>query len=314
MIEIFLRVFSIFAMVGIGFVLNRRDVLPSESVKYLTSLLLTVAAPCLNFSSIVSIDFTEEKVRPMLECTVGIIFYYILAFIISIIAIKLIKFRPSKDIGVMIVAMSGINCAFMGFPVTRSIFGDEYLFYMVIINALSAFYVFFAAIAEMNYGEKNVKKFNLSHSLKGMINLPFVATLVALSFFFTKTKVDKIVLDLIKTIGDMTIPLSLIIIGVQLARRKLKDLLSNFPYLVASLVKLIILPGLMFLITSLFPITKVARIVLILATCFPTATISTSIAYKYKKNDTLIAEITAITTVFSLVTVSVWCMFLSSLL
>ena len=54
MLTVFIKVMVIFAMIGAGFIANRTGILPKESSKYLSALLVKVTTPCLAISSIAS--------------------------------------------------------------------------------------------------------------------------------------------------------------------------------------------------------------------------------------------------------------------
>ena len=122
--EVFIKVMVIFAMIAAGFFANRLGVLPKEASKHLSSLLVDVTVPCLALSSIASQEMTKEMLRSSYEVASGSVVYFIAASIISYLFVKIIRYEPKSDRGVLEAMITSANTGFMGFPVSKAIFGN----------------------------------------------------------------------------------------------------------------------------------------------------------------------------------------------
>ena len=71
MLTVFLKIISIFCMVAIGYIANKRNVLPMDSNKYLVNLILVITNPCLIISSMSSQTLSEDTIRQVIEILAG---------------------------------------------------------------------------------------------------------------------------------------------------------------------------------------------------------------------------------------------------
>ena len=113
------------------------------------------------------------------------------------------------------------------------------------------------------------------------------------------------------TVGNATVPVSMIVVGVQLGTASIRKMLKNYKLMIASLVNVVVVPVLTFLSVNWLPITWKAKVILILAAAFPCAVVLTAMAIRERKNATLMAEGVALTTLLSVVTLPVCVMFLT---
>lgn len=70
--------------------------------------------------------------------------------------------------------------------------------------------------------------------LKILLNPPTVATVIALPFFFCNVQMPSQILTVFSYLGDMTLPLSMIILGVRLADVHLRSLFCDLKVYLAS--------------------------------------------------------------------------------
>ena len=60
MITVISKVFSIFLIMAVGFVLYRKNIFPVAATKYFVDLLLLVTTPCMILTSITSREFAAS--------------------------------------------------------------------------------------------------------------------------------------------------------------------------------------------------------------------------------------------------------------
>lgn len=309
---IFFKVLSIFSLLGLGVILNKTEVLPIVSVKYLSAFILAVTTPCLNFSSMLALPFDKSLIRPIIENSIGINIFYFTAFFVAVLIIKGLKNVNRENFGILIVTMITLNSGFLGFPVTQSVFGDSYLFFMVIQNAASSIMFFVMIPYFLDYGSesKNTKS-PLEYAKSIIKNPPIIGCVLGLIFFINSLSVPEMAKSVIDMVGNITPPLSMIVIGVQLGEVKIKELISDIGLNVACFAKLVIMPLMVFIVTFLLPLSVYTKIILTLSACFPTAAISSAFASTMNKNEKMMASAVALTTLFSVITIPIWCIILS---
>ncbi len=307
------KVSVIFIYIGIGFVCNKFNVLPLEANKPLIDLMLTVTTPALMVSSIVTQKVGDDTMKnTVIVFLFALLFFALTAFLSSLIAAKGFRMNDPTDGNVLAVAMTSCNSGFIGFPVTRSVFGPLALFYMVVSNITLNLYLFIIAIIQLNFGtNKKSAKFTFRALIKPFMNVVTITSVIAVIMLFAGITLPKPVLAVSSSLGECSIPLSMMVVGVQLGESDMKHILSNARMLVTDFVKLIAFPALCLGIVMLLPIDNLVKLTLVLSTCFPTAVLSVAIAEKEGRNATLMAEAVASTTFFSMFTMPVWILLIS---
>lgn len=311
MTTVFIKVMVIFAMIAAGFVANRVGVLPKESSKYLSALLVDVTTPCLALSSIASQEMTRETWRASSEVVIGSVIYFIVAAVIAYIFVRMLRYEPAQDRGVLAVTITSANTGFMGFPVSKAIFGDKIFFLFIIQNIILNIYIYSGAIVQMNQG--NAKEISLSKLAKAMVNPCMCATAVGIFLMVTGTRMPAPMMDFFKTMGDSTIPISMIVVGLQLGSSDLKAVFKNTKLTLASLANVILMPLLTLIAVWFLPITDASKLTLIFAAAFPSAVLPVAIAEMEHKNAALMSQGVSLTTLMSMVTLPAWAILLMHL-
>lgn len=310
MLTVFLKIAAIFAMTAIGFTASKTGVLPAESKKYLSNLLLFITSPCMIIGSMTSQTLDAHTFELMIQIVAGSFVFFIAAMGISFLIVKLMR-CDRDDAGVLMVIITAVNTGFMGFPVTKAIFGNTYFFLMVIQNIVLNIYLYSMMVYQMNYGFR--KKEGIKGMLMPMLNMCTYALIIGLVLMLLKVQLPDILADFINTIGDATIPVSMIVVGVQLSESSIGKMLTNKRLITASLCNVILIPALTFLAVNWLPLAPESKLILIFAAAFPCAVVSTAIALKENRNAALMAEGVAMTTLLSMGTLPVIAIILTHL-
>lgn len=302
MLTVFLKIAAIFAMTAIGFTASKTGVLPAESKKYLSNLLLFITSPCMIIGSMTSQTLDAHTFELMIQIVAGSFIFFLAAMAVSFLIVKLMR-CDREDAGVLMVIITAVNTGFMGFPVTKAIFGNTYFFLMVIQNIVLNIYIYSMMVYQMNYGFR--KKEGIKGMLMPMLNMCTYALIIGLVLMLLKVRLPDILADFINTVGDATIPVSMIVVGVQLSESSIGKMLTNKRLITASLCNVILIPVLTFLAVNWMPLAAETKLILVFAAAFPCAVVSTAIALKENRNAALMAEGVAMTTLLSMGTLPV---------
>ena len=194
-----------------------------------------------------------------------------------------------------------------------AVFGELVFYYLVIQNIANNLYLFVMSLAQLHHRESEKSSKSLSEKLKPLVNPTSVATIVSLIMLFAGIHLPEYAMDIVTTLGDITIPLSMILVGVQLGGADFKKLIADKALLITSVMKLIAVPALALLILTPMPVDPVVKLTVLLGMCFPSAVIGVAVAAQENKNPKLMAEAVAITTLLSLITLPVWIMIITRL-
>ena len=125
-------------------------------------------------------------------------------------------------------------------------------------------------------------------------------------------KLPNMINETVSLIGDITVPLSMMVVGMQLGDSNIGRIARNKDLLILSLVKMFAVPVIIFFIMDMLPVEDTVKTAIVFASAFPTAVVTSAIAMMEKKNSLLSAEIIALTTLISLACIPVCAVFLHS--
>ena len=236
MLTVFSKVLVIFAVVAIGFFCNKKDLLPNSAEPALVNLLIMVTCPCMILGSLTTRQLEDDTLSKTILVLVLSIGFFIFTSAVAFFFKNFMKNTPRQDLGVLMAVMASVNTGFMGFPITKAIFGDDIFFLIVIENIILNIYFYSLAIFQINYGSKDFG--NLSSSLKSIINPNIIAAFVGLAVLFGRINVPGPVNELLEMLGGVTTPLSMLIVGMRLSNSDFKSVIKNRDLIFASMVNM----------------------------------------------------------------------------
>jgi len=269
---------KIIAAMGLGFFLYKIHVMNDETNAVMSKVITIGAAPCMIFSSVMSLSSSDKSIVYMLLLA-GIGLYAVMALIA--IAAARFKAKEKKDRGVYQAIMTFGNSAFLGFPVGQALMGDIGVSYMAILNVHQNVFAYSLGVIMLTKGNKDAERF----SFKKLLSPPNIAAVIGIVMLFIGVKVPDLVMQPISFIGQMCSPLSLMIIGAGIAANPLKELFVNWRFYAAAAVKLLIIPAVGFALAYLIWGPTDITSAITVHCSMPTAAIITLIAIMYKADN-----------------------------
>ena len=303
MIVIFAKILSIFSIVLIGFIANKLNWLPIESSKYLSKILINISAPCLILYSMSYQKMSENALTPIIEVISLMLIVLIICSLISIPIVKTMRVNKG-DRGIYRLMLICTNSGFIGFPLAQAVFGNEGLFLMILANATFSIFLFTGGVLLLTYDTNREKK-SFSELLKSLISVPMVASISGLAIFLFNLSFPEILENMLSTVGAMTTPISMLIIGIQLPGIKLKQMIMDKHLLLTTIIRLILIPVALFTVLINFNITPLVLCVIVFAMALPSAALIVVFADEYRLNARLASEGVLLTTSLSLVTIPI---------
>lgn len=311
MITIFIKVFTIFCIAAIGFIASKVGLLPLEANKYFTNLILYITLPCMILYSITGDKINKDTMVSTLEVIIGTFCFMALTWILGIIFVNILNYEPEEDKGIILALVCGLNTGFMGFPITYSIFGNQAFYFMVIQNCTFGIYYYFIQILQFHYGGRTKIKYKTV--VASFFNICMVATIIGFIMLFAGIEMEESIGELLKLLGDATTPLSMILLGIQLANSDLIDAIKNKKLFLACLVNVLVVPIVVFLICNWLPISNWGKLTLVFASAFPGAIVSVPLSSREGKNSYLMAQGVALTLLMSVITLPIAAMLVTKL-
>ena len=111
--------------------------------------------------------------------------------------------------------------------------------------------------------------------------------------------------ETVDTIGSATVPISMLVVGIQLGSSRISEVIHDRKLVITSIVKMLLWPFLTFLAVNWMPLPVNMKIALVFGAAFPTAVAVVAITSMENRNAVLAAEIIAFTTLLSIITLPV---------
>ena len=209
----------LFAIVA-GFVCRKLNFLGGETDQKISKLILNLTMPCMILAAVVLGIFKVSAV------------FYGLEFLFAFLLPRFLPGTPGQK-GVWRFGLAFPNVGFIGYPVAVALFGQEALFYAVLLvmpfNLLS-----FTMGPLLLTGAKQF-------SLRKMFSPTVIASLLSLVMALARIRPPAFTGELLAFLGDITVPLSLLFTGSILAG--LRHMTPSPKLILLSAVRLLVLPA-----------------------------------------------------------------------
>lgn len=230
---VFQQMVVIFLIVLVGFVVHKTGIVQEGASKSLSALVINVCSPAVIIQSALSRDASITYQNMILALVAGLVVYAIL-FLSSVLIPKILHVEEKWKNHYALMSLFGNN-AFIGIPVVSAVLGTNALFYVSIM--IVYFNIFF-----YTYGlvlcDGNAKKF----SFKNFINVGNISILIMLIVFVFNLRLPVMVSDALTHMANATTFLALLVVGINLAQRKLLSIFTNPKLYVFVLLRFILVP------------------------------------------------------------------------
>ncbi len=304
MTAVFESIASLFMMIITGYVGSKKGIITQEINKGLINILIMLALPFMILASFMSPYGNSVKSNVIKT------FYYSLAAYIAMAVLSLLLLLPVKGDKKTVLHFANlfVNTGYVGFPILHSVYGNEGIVYGSVFNL-------FFVILVWTYGlllyKGSLDKKELKSELKKvLLNPSIIAVCLGLVILALNIRLPGALTLGIKSIGSMTGPLSMLIIGAILANTKAMLFLKDWTLYYGMIVKLVIIPALVYLLFLLTGDTSKVVYSVVIMTAMPASAMTSIFAESYGKEKEFAAVIVSLTTLLSLLTISLLLMYI----
>lgn len=287
---------KLFILIALGYYLKKKDILDERTTSKLTTLILRFACPALIISSVSTGQIGDKGV--VIKIFLAGACLYALLPVFSYFAVKLLRVQKEKE-GIFRTLLIFSNTSFMAFPILDALYGKSAIFYCTVVHMFFNILIYTYGIRLIT-GERMKKG---GFHIKKILNPGVVASFLALVIFLLDIPVPGVIGETLGTIGSITTPLSMMILGSLLAGYSLREIFSEKKLYGIVLIKLLVYPLLCLPIARfLFPDPVIAASI-ILSIGMPTASMVVMFSEQYQKDVKTASSGVILTTVCSLVTI-----------
>lgn len=295
---VFQTMLKLFLLLVLGFVLFKCHIFDEYTNKKISALIVNVASPMLIISSIAGVEGNDKSIV-FLMIGAGILMY--IGFIILGKIINRIFPFPKKDWPVYECMVVFANTGFMGYPVLLDVFGQEAVFYASLIHMAFNFFVYTYAIMCLTKSDDSEFKLNFKQLLTPGIVLIFIGILI----YLFDIQLPSVLMDTINSVGSLTAPLSMMMIGSSLAVYPIKDSLTDWRSYVFAFVRLIIVPFMTMIVCRLLHINPYYANITIITNAMPVGSMVLMLATQYNANVKIVTRNIVVSTLLSVITIPI---------
>ena len=240
-------IIPIIVIIVLGYILQTRGWFADSFGGNLSRLIMNVALPVSIFVSVLKYLTVDKLVR----LSGGLLYTFgafILTYLFAFLAVKLFRVRPGRR-ATMINTFVNANTIFIGLPLNVALFGDEALPYFLIYYITNTISTWTLGVYLMTSDSKNgEKKAAQKFNWKKLLPAPLVGFLVALVFLLLRIPVPAFASSTLTYIGNLVTPLSLIYIGIILAKAGLGSIHLDKDTVVTLVGRFVLAPVIMYLL------------------------------------------------------------------
>lgn len=284
----------VLAAIAAGYLANKLKIMGGEVDQKLTKLILTIAMPAMTVGAVASSEDLPDA-GDLLGLLEVMVLFYGIAFILAAFLPRLLGGTPRQQ-SVWRFALCFPNVGFIGIPVCTAFLGDGAMIYAVVM--MMAFNVLSYAMGPfmLTGGFKNF-------SLRKMFSPAVVSALLALALTLAQVRLPQLVGECLNMVGDVTVPLSLLVIGSVLAGLPIGQVFSSPRLWALTAVRLLVLPTLLWLALQPLHLEALAVGVGVIQMAMPVAANGSMLCMEYGGDMNSMAEATFLTTLCSMLTV-----------
>ena len=266
-IETALQMVTLAIPILIGYVAHKLGFLGGDFDSALSKLVINITLPCMILVSVCGRELppATELLQLLALSAAG----YVMAVIVALIAPRLMR-APESGAYSFVIAFG--NVGFIGFPVLSAGLGPDAVLYAAIANI--PWYILSSSIGVLMISglpEGGLAK-ALRASAKRLVSPMLVASLIVLAFALVGINDFGVVGDGLSNVGAFTTPAALLICGSSLANYSAREMLSNWRAYVATALRLVGVPLLLFATLRGFAATPLILSVIVLGQAMPVAT------------------------------------------
>lgn len=272
-------------------------------IKNISTLTLYVMSPILAFRTFYTTPLTSDYMYIFLFALLLCLSLFIVTFVVT----RIIQTDRSETSAVMLGAVF-MNSGNYGAPVALFAFGQEGFHVAVIIMVIHSLLMNTLGIFFASMGSPD--KPSLKKSLAKVYRMPVLwGALLGLLSQLIHLPIHYSIMNGIDLIADASIPVVMLILGMQLAVISRKKV--NYTAMAAtSAIRIIASPLIAATILIFLPLPTIVKSVLILQSAMPAAANTTMLALQFNTKPDLVSFTTLVTTILSIISVPIVLFFL----
>ncbi|TDW14566.1 hypothetical protein EDD63_13914 [Breznakia blatticola] len=291
---------QLFVLILIGVYIKSKNILNEQSAKPISYIVANILTPAMVLASSVSSSTLDNS--DMIICLVLGVFLYAVFIVIVKIVIHLF-FKKDNQSSIYQIMLVFSNIAFIGYPLLRVMYGEYAVFVFTVMHLPFNLLIY-------TYGVYLLSKDSIKKDLRSYIKLflspGVLASFVGLICFFTSIQLPTVLTGVFDLLGDATVPLSMIVVGVNINLSS--SITSNEMFSLCKLLflKLLLFPILGYLIVQCIDVSTFMKELLMFSFMLPSGSLALMLGMEYNIDVRISTICISLTTLISVVTIPLY--------
>lgn len=297
--DIIAQMVTLFSIIGVGYGAKKIGVMSKSFDRRFSLIILNVAIPGMIIGSVLVSQSLPSREEILLAVAVACASYLVVIAIAFLVTGVLRVHRGNR--GVFRFMLCFGNVGFIGFPVISTIFGPEALIYGTIFNIPFNLLVFTVGVWFLRQdSDEHVES---TTTWRTFLTPAIVSCFVAIILALLGIHAVPVVGEAFNTLGSLTTPGALLIIGSSLADLPAARLVGGPRLWTASLFRLAVIPLCVWGVFHFFVTDPLMLGAIVVVSGMPVATNGTMLCYQYGGNSRVMAQGTFVTTVLAIASI-----------
>ena len=316
---------------AVGYLATKLGYLDMYVKTKLTALLMNICLPCMIVASAGGLDASTLGIQVPLMFVLGFVEFFLwllVAFLFTLV------FRVKKQQRPLYLFMSlCTNTSFVGIPVASALYGNSAALLSSVFIMITSVLMFIIGIAilvgskvdsssdsapENNESQTRESPVSQKHPkavqiVKSVVSPMTIGGLLAIFLVFSNIHMPEIVQSSLDTIGALTPPLAMMLVGVIIANQKLGDVVREwrlYPYII---LRQLCAPALLYVVLSHYISDPIVLGILVVMFAMPVGSMASMYCASYGHDEVLPAKGTILSTMASFVIIPVLVAFIATL-
>lgn len=290
----------LFLTMLIGYIFGKKGLADDNGKSLLTDLVLFVTLPASILKSF-QIEFNHQILIACMTIAIAGVVIQIGSYVLGMFLYNHYGEGRKK---VLQYATICSNAGILGNPIAEGIFGQMGMMYASIYVIPQR--IFMWSVGLTYFTEAPDKK---TLCKKVATHPCILSVLIGFLLMVTQIRLPEVLNVTIKTVAGANTFLAMALVGLILSKVKLTELVER-DTIYYAFIRLVFVPLLVYIGCRLASVDDLVTGVSVVLAAMPAASVTAVMASKYKKDEAFATKCVVFTTLLSLVTVPVWCLFL----
>lgn len=300
-------------VVALGYVVGKLGYFDAAACDGINAFLINVALPCLIVGSVAVLD--PSSAQDQVGVSFGLAAIQFILFTLLAVACNYLFRVPRAQRGLYVFMNLCTNTGFFALPILVAVYGQGTVLSACIFILMCNLFIGSVGLAFLEYdggtsgagsvGARSTVEAAAAREggsrwakrIKGLLNAPLVACLIALAVFFTNATFPPLVQNTLEFLGGTCAPLAMLLVGAVLSRSKVSSVLKEWRMYGFIVVRQVLMALAAVFVLPLLGVDPTITAVFVIMCAAPVGSMVPAWAGRYGRDVTLGATGTVLSTV-----------------